>query len=306
MSNELADAVFEAIGMVTEPLHARIKSLEATIAELKSASPRMGEPGPPGPAGEKGADGLSGKDGQSFTVEMLAKALAVNEHGMRGEFEEALQKAATEYLAAHPPPAGQPGERGADGAPGETGPPGPQGAPGADGAPGPQGPPGADGRPGDAGLKGEQGIPGRDGQPGVPGPAGLNGKDGADGLHGKDGADGLGFDDMRVDYDGERTFTFVFQQGDRIKSFPFTVPFDRDRGVYSVGKAYEQGDGVTWGGSYYIAQKATTAKPGEASPESRAWRLTVKRGGDGKPGPAGPPGPVGPRGDQGPQGKAGY
>jgi hypothetical protein len=52
-----------------------------------------------------------------------------------------------------------------------------------------------------------------------------------------------------------------------------------DRGVWREGASYAKGDGVTWGGSWFIAQAdAPTDKP-EASDQ---WRLAVKRGRDGK------------------------
>ena len=65
------------------------------------------------------------------------------------------------------------------------------------------------------------------------------------------------------------------------------MPAVIDRGVYRDTEAYAKGDGVTWGGSYFIAQKqAPEGKPGE----SDSWRLAVKRGRDGKdaPQPAAP------------------
>jgi hypothetical protein len=96
----------------------------------------------------------------------------------------------------------------------------------------------------------------------------------------KDGVDGFGFDDMSVDYDGERGLTIKFSHGDRVKEFPFTLPIVIDRGVFKEGSAeYVKGDGVTWAGSFFIAQKDNPeGKPGE----SDAWRLSIKRGRDGK------------------------
>lgn len=50
-----------------------------------------------------------------------------------------------------------------------------------------------------------------------------------------------------------------------------------DKGVYKHGSDYEVGDGVTWAGSYWIAQRmAPERKPGEGDD----WRLAVKRGRD--------------------------
>jgi integrin beta 3 len=105
-------------------------------------------------------------------------------------------------------------------------------------------------------------------------------KDGADGTNGKDGVDGLGFDDLDVEYDGERSFTISFQRGDQVKAFAFRAPVVIDRGVFKEGSQYETGDGVTWGRHYWIAQKDTTGKPEPGSD----WRLAVKSGRDGKDG----------------------
>jgi hypothetical protein len=104
-------------------------------------------------------------------------------------------------------------------------------------------------------------------------------KDGHDGIDGKDGLDGLGFDDLRVEHDGERAFTFICERGEQRKEFTFTVPVVLERGVYKADRTYERGDAVTADGSYWIAQKdAPTGKPGQ-SPD---WRLAVKKGRDGK------------------------
>ena len=101
---------------------------------------------------------------------------------------------------------------------------------------------------------------------------------GEKGEPGKDGADGLGFDDLTVEYDGEKNFAFKFIKGERVKQFDFTLPVVLDRGIFTNGKEYTPGDGVTWAGHYWIAQAETKAKPGEGND----WRLAVKRGRDGK------------------------
>ena len=64
------------------------------------------------------------------------------------------------------------------------------------------------------------------------GDSGDDGKDGAAGKDGADGKDGFGFDDLAVDYDGERTFVFRFAQGERVKDFPFRVPVMIYRGAF--------------------------------------------------------------------------
>jgi hypothetical protein len=120
---------------------------------------------------------------------------------------------------------------------------------------------------------------GRDGRDGQPGPPGPFGRDGVDGRDGKDGADGLGFDDFEETYDGERTFTRRYiRNGTVLREFVWSVPYVLDRGVYQAGKTYVQGD--TCGGSFWIAQQTTDARP-ETSP---AWRLAVKRGAAGRDG----------------------
>ncbi len=59
----------------------------------------------------------------------------------------------------------------------------------------------------------------------------------------------------------------------------FQIPMVLDKGVWRPGD-YDQGDHVSWDGSGWIAQQATTDKPGT----SEAWRLSTKRGRDGKDG----------------------
>lgn len=153
------------------------------------------------------------------------------------------------------------------------------------------------------GPVGPEGKPGRDGRDGGYGPSGRDGDPGKDG---RDGKDALGFDDLSVLYDGERTITHRFMKDDQIKEFAVTLPIVLDRGVWTAGRAYDKGDGVTWGGSFWIAQEATTAKPGESSAASRAWRLAVKSGRDGKEGKAGPVGPDGKQGPAGADGRRAY
>lgn len=204
-------------------------------------------------------------------------------------------------------PAGERGEHGAkglDGSQGERGEAGPAGRDGADGQNGRDGAPGRDG------------VDGKDGKDGETGPAGKSitvdditpivelavtrgildlerraadtlqraidripvPKDGASG---KDGVDGLGFDDMQVDFDGERAISLKFIRGDVVKSFEFEIPTVIDRDVYQDAVPYAKSDGVSYGGSWWIARKdLPEGKPG-TSPD---WRLAVKRGRDGRDG----------------------
>jgi integrin beta 3 len=75
-----------------------------------------------------------------------------------------------------------------------------------------------------------------------------------------------------------------------------------DRGIWCEGK-FKRGDGVTWGGSFWIAQKDTETKPETSDSD---WRLAVKRGRQGKEGPPGLTGPRGPKGEPGIPGASGY
>jgi integrin beta 3 len=115
--------------------------------------------------------------------------------------------------------------------------------------------------------------------PGPPGPAGQ---------------DGLGLQDLAVEQDGH-TVTWKFASGDQVKTFPLTFAFLRDCGVYVEGRSYEPGDVVSWGGSLWACQAATTGRPGLVA-TAAAWRLCVKCGRDGKDGKPGDRGPAGPAG----------
>lgn len=168
------------------------------------------------------------------------------------------------------------------------------------------GPKGDNGRPGDKGDKGDRGDDGKSieiedvradirkevkaevatlppaekGEKGDPGEPGAPGKDGKDG---KDGRHGLGVKDFKPLYDGERTFALRWDNGESVEEVKFVLPIVIDRGVYEDGKTYLRGDGVTYAGSYFIAQRETNARP--KTPEANDdWRLAVKRGEPGKNG----------------------
>lgn len=98
-------------------------------------------------------------------------------------------------------------------------------------------------------------------------------------TNGIDGKDGLGFDDLETDFDAHGHLILRLVRGDQVKEIP--VPGFVDRGVYRSDESYVKGDGATFGGSFWIAQKDAPGKPGD--PES-GWRLAVKKGADGKRG----------------------
>lgn len=89
-----------------------------------------------------------------------------------------------------------------------------------------------------------------------------------------------GFAGVDIGQNGERNLEVVAQMTSgevTRKEFRFNHPLDR--GVFREGEAYEKGDGVTFGGSWWIAQvDAPETKPGT----SAEWRLAVKKGRDGR------------------------
>jgi hypothetical protein len=96
----------------------------------------------------------------------------------------------------------------------------------------------------------------------------------------KDGRDALPLESFELELgeDG-RTVTIKMQAGDVILEKSVKIASVIDRGVFSSEKSYEQGDGTTYGGCYWIAQKdAPAGVPGG----SDDWRLAVKKGRDGK------------------------
>lgn len=251
---------------------------------------RDGEKGLDGTNGRDGIDGKDGTDGKSIEPEVVAQM--VQDEVAKANVCDLVRKA----VDAMPKP-----ENGKDGKDGRDGVDGAKGLDGKDGAAGHDGKDGLRGEPGEKGLDGKDGVglsdavidrdgnlvltmtDGRHKALGlVLGKDGIDGQKGADGAPGRDGVDGLGFDDLSLEYDGERSVSIKFQRGDVIKEFPLTLPIVLDRGVWQErgmdGAGYKQGDGVSWGGSFYIARKDTFAKPDDFE----SWRLSVKRGKDGK------------------------
>lgn len=142
-------------------------------------------------------------------------------------------------------------------------------------------------------LPGPQGDPGPQGERGEQGPAGAAGLDGRDGLSGPKGEPGRNASDITLiekmieqrvglaikaasftSPDGGRTLRWAI--GETIHEIKTALVLDA--GVWKEGASYVAGDGVTLGGSFFIAQRDTAAKPGK----SDDWRLAVKRGSDGR------------------------
>jgi len=144
-----------------------------------------------------------------------------------------------------------------------------------------EGPPGKDGAKGEKGDRGEsvvgpqglQGIPGRDG---IQGPQGEPGPGAMNGLNGRDGK----LENLKMQFDGQRTVTFAFKNGEPIEGGVITFPVMLYQGVYQRGTVYAAGDTVTDGGQlWYCKGDGTITPPGDAS---KLWQLCVRKGRDGK------------------------
>jgi integrin beta 3 len=157
--------------------------------------------------------------------------------------------------------------------------------------PGPPGQIGAEGKRGPQGEKGERGEKGDRGEIGKQGAPGIDGKDGERGVKGEPGRNAADLTllqehiDQRVERaiaaitlitpDSGRTLRFCLG-GELVREIKTALVLDA--GVWKEGTTYAAGDGVTLGGSFFIAQTDTAAKPGQ----SNEWRLAVKRGADGR------------------------
>lgn len=89
---------------------------------------------------------------------------------------------------------------------------------------------------------------------------------------GKDGKDAAPIESLEITQN-ERHVTIKLGDVERT----ITLNTILDRGVWEQ-RAYEAGDAVSYGGSLWIAQQDTEDAPGT----SKAWRLAVKKGRDGR------------------------
>jgi Collagen triple helix repeat (20 copies) len=171
------------------------------------------------------------------------------------------------------------GEKGEKGDIGERG---PQGQTGAEGPQGRDGPVGPQGPAGSRGEDGPQGVPGSVGAPGERGDPGRDGRDAADLALLRSyiveqvavEIESIFEKSTTVSPDNGRTLDMKF--GSATHTIKTGIPLDA--GVWTEERGYVAGDTVSHGGSLFIAQVATTSKPGK----SDDWRLAVKRGADGR------------------------
>jgi integrin beta 3 len=92
--------------------------------------------------------------------------------------------------------------------------------------------------------------------------------------------DRMSFDDISIDYDGERSLVFKFVKNNETKELSVHLPIPIYRGVYRDNESYKKGDTTTWGGSIYIAQEDTDKHPRDGN--GIYWKLAVKAGRDGR------------------------
>lgn len=99
---------------------------------------------------------------------------------------------------------------------------------------------------------------------------------------GRDGKDAFDLDSFECSLgDDGRTVTLSFKCGDEMICKSVKLPAMLYRGVFSRGTGYSENDVVTYGGSMFVATKdAPEGAPGS----SDDWKLSVKRGRDGKDG----------------------
>jgi len=173
---------------------------------------------------------------------------------------------------------------------------------GADGVPGPQGAKGERGETGADGVGLGGAIIDRDGQLVVTltngtvktlGP--VVGKDGEAGRDGANGKDGLSVEGRELAYDGETGEIIErWNAAGEMKEFRYPAVGIRQRGYWREGTACKAGDGMTHGGSFWIAKRDNASKPCPENADD--WYLCVRKGRDGERGPAGsayvPPAPV--------------
>jgi len=97
----------------------------------------------------------------------------------------------------------------------------------------------------------------------------------------KDGRDALNLEnfDLTLAEDG-RTVTVKMQAGETIIEKSVKIAAVIDRETYKHDGTYEKGDGVSYGGSFWIAKcDAPKGVPGSGETD---WRCAVKKGRDGK------------------------
>lgn len=284
-TEKIADVIVAAVRAATAPIVARCTALETQVAALEARAP---VPGPKGDKGERGDVGPKGHDGMG-TPGKDGKDGRDGTDAPPVDVEDVVRRAAALVPV---PKDGKDGRDGKDGADAMLPDLDALAARAAALVPIPK-----DGADGLDGKDGKDGKDGRDGLPGLPGRDGEGkvGEKGADGAPGRDGT----LEGASLDQIDARSWRLVRADGTPLTGV-FKAPVVLDCGVYRAGVTYEKGDGVTFGGSFWIAQDATSEKPGDGATK---WRLAVKAGREGREGKPGKDGAPGPRGEKGESGR---
>ncbi len=276
-----------------------------------------GDPGEVGPQGDQGPAGRDGADGAAGARGEIGER---GEKGDKGDIgaqgEPGLQGVRGE--AGERGERGEPGPAGIDGRDGAPGEPGIRGEVGPVGDRGEKGEPGESIHPDTVALMVRENVdravgalpPAKDGAPGrdaaqidvLPGiDAAKSYTRGTWAKHdgglfmartqteGMEGWECIVAGVTRVDVEmasaDMRNFVVTTRMtGGQSRAVEFALPVVIDRGVWRAGQ-YETGDHVSWGGSGWIAQRITDGEPGEGD---SGWRLSTKRGRDGKDAGTGP------------------
>jgi hypothetical protein len=293
MLSAVKDYVGRKVGELSESVSKRLDDLSEKLKEIDS------RPIPVGPQGERG------EDGKSVSVEEVTPIIL-------SEIEKHISK----IELPKDGPEGKPGKDGESIV-------GPEGKPGKDGERGKsayeiakehgyvgseldwlkslEGKPGLDGQRGESGQDGDDGLDALEIDP-IPFiddtkryPRGVWAKHNGGLWRSYETTEGLkgwecvvsGTPNVEIIQSDERTINIVVTKSDgekvdNIIKFPAMIY----RGIWREG-LFEKGDTVTWNGSLWIAEKDTNIKPGE---KDSGWRLSVKKGQDGKGGE--PPAPI--------------
>lgn len=291
LKKQLLDAIKGFIDERFKDLESEVSSLKQENKTLKESLEALSLSAKGAKDGMPGKDGQDGKDGKDFDQDIAQKMLDL----MFKPYEMKLANLKD----------GKDGENGKDGRDGKDGIDGKDGASSYDiavkyGFKGTQ-LEFAQKQFGQDGKAGENGQDGKDGQDGLSAydiavkygfkgtqlefaqkQIGADGRDGRDGRDGKDGVDGIGFDDLKAEFDGERTVTLRFFAEGRNKTYEFEIPAQIYKGVYKEGQKYSVGDTVTDNGSLWSCLKANDERPISAT--SGLWQLAVKHGSKGEKG----------------------
>jgi collagen type III alpha len=331
MAARVLGAVQDYVRRNLAPWVDRLKGVEqrtAFIPEGATWESLRGEKGEPGAQGERGESGKPGQAGEP------GAAGALGEKGFPGPAGDAGERGpqGEPGPVGDAGPKGDPGERGEPGPPGAKGDPGDRGdrgEPGEKGIQGDPGPAGAGGARGDVGPAGERGQKGEDGRDGLEieileGIAPLKRyqrgtyasarggvwkavrptdplPDGADPFAAGWTCVWCGIQDVAVETaeDLRKFIVGIRLSTGTLVTKELQQPVVIDRGVFDPERrGYDAGDGVTWDGSFWIAQRAVA--PGERPGDSSgAFRLAVKKGRDGRDGLKGEKGERGAAGRDG-------